>query len=106
MAAKKTAPKVVKSECCAPSIGDYKPSLYLDLEGTKQVNQIEGLKLGETVQILVTGTVRALEQRKSMRYRDGKEKEVETGHISVEGYNVQVVEDEADFAKANGVDED
>lgn len=109
MAAKKTKPKVIKSECCAPAMpGDYKPSLYLDLEGAKQVNQIEGLKLGEKVEILVTGIVRALEQRKSMRYRDGKEKEVETGHISVEGYQVQVLEEEKNaFTKmADEDDED
>lgn len=106
MTAKKTAAKKVVAECCPASIGDYKPSLHLDLEGEKQVAQIEGLKLGEKVQIMVTGTVRALEQRKSMRYRDGKEKEVESGYISVEGYSVLVVEDEEDFAKKNGVDDE
>lgn len=106
-ASKKVAAKVVKAECCAPPpIGEYKPSLFLDLEGVKQVSQLEGLKLGEKVQILVTGTVRALEQRKSMRYRDGKEKEVESGHISVEGYQVQIVDDEVDFGKKHGVDDE
>lgn len=98
----------IKSEMAVPAqVGDYKPSLYLDLEGAKQVNQIEGLKLGEKVEILVTGVVRALEQRKSMRYRNGKEKEVETGHISVEGYSVKVLEEESNvFSKMADDDED
>lgn len=102
----KTKAKQIKSECCAPAAVDYQPSLYLDLEG-RDVKQIEGLKLNEEVQILVTGRVKRLEQRKSMRYQgEGKaDKEIETGSISIEGYKVQVVADEEDFATKNGVDD-
>lgn len=104
--AAKTKAKNIVSECCPPPVGDYKPSLYLNLEGAGQVSQIKGLKIGEKVQILVEGTVRGLEQRKSSRFRNGKDVEVETGHIDVEGYSLKVLEDEVDFAKLTGVDDD
>lgn len=105
MAAKVKAKKVV-AECCPTSVGNYKPSLYLNLEGAAQVGQIKGLKLGEKVQVLIEGTVRGLEQRKSSRYRDGKDVEIDAGHIDLEGYTVRVVEDEEDFGTKNGVDDD
>lgn len=91
MAKKKTAAKNIKSECCGTPIGDYKPSLYLSLEG-KDVSEIEGLKVGEEVQVLVTGKITRLTQEKRKKY--GTEKEVESGTIDIEGYTVAVVEDE------------
>lgn len=96
--AKKTKSKNIKSECCAPtSIGDYKPSLYLSLEG-KDVSEIEGLKVGEEVQVLVTGKITRLSQEKRKKY--GSEKETESGTIEIEGYKVAVVEDETnEFVK-------
>lgn len=102
----KRVSKNIKSECCAPAaVGDYKPSLYLDLEG-KSVKELEGIQLGEEVQVLVKGKVTRLEQRKSMRYRKDKEVEVETGSISIEGYEVAVVEDEKnEFTKLAEDDE-
>lgn len=104
--AKKTPAKKIVSECCPAATADYKPSLYLNLEGAGQVSQIKGLKLGEKVQILVEGTVRGLEQRKSSRYREGKYIEIDSGHIDIEGYQVKVLEDEIDFGAQTGTGDD
>lgn len=90
----KKVQKVVKEACCAPvAPGDYKPSMYIDLEGT-DVSEIKGLKLGDKVELLITGTVRGLSQRKSTRYRNGKDVEVATGSIDLERHSVEVLEDE------------
>ena len=88
------AKKTVKSEyACPPSVGDYKPRLYLDLEG-KDIKQIEGLSVGETAEFLVTGKVVGLEQRERSDSHDGKTEIKKTGSISLEGYHVKLLEDE------------
>jgi hypothetical protein len=103
MAAKKKSlvkGKVVASECCAPcGVADtYKPRLYLNLQD-KDVSQIKGLTVGEEVTVLVTGTVKGLEQRERTSY-DEPSKTEKTGEIQLENYRVEVTEDEAnEFAK-------
>lgn len=95
MAKAKVKGKKVVDSCCAPcDIGVYKPSLYLDLEG-KDVAQIKGLTVGEEVQVLVIGKVRSLEQReRTSDYGPDKGKTKTTGSISVEEYEVQILEEE------------
>lgn len=93
MAAKKKVSKIVAAECCPAPSGDYKPSMYIDLEGS-DVSEIKGLKIGDKVELLVTGVVRGLSQRKSTRYRNGKDVEVTTGSIDLERQSVEVLEDE------------
>lgn len=104
--AKTKVNKTVKSEvCCAPAgLDTYKPRLYLSVEG-QDVSQVKDLKVGEQVQILVTGKVVGLSQRERPDYNDAK-KTKKTGDIDLEGYRVQVLEDEVDFAKATGTDDD
>lgn len=92
---KRTAAKNVKAEIGCPAISDYKPSLYLDLEG-KDVKELGDLKPGEEVQVMVIGTVKRVSQEKRMKWMgDGKsEKEVTSGQITIDDYKVVVVEDE------------
>jgi len=74
----------------------YKPSLYLDLEG-KDVTMVKELKVGETVEFCVRGKIRSLEQRQRT---DEKGKEKTTGSISLENYEVELMEEEAnEFSK-------
>jgi hypothetical protein len=96
----RTKSKKITAECCPPAMVDYQPSLHLDLEGA-DVKQLDGLKVGEDVEVLVRGKVKSLEQRQYKRMDEkGKEKEVTSGHISVEGYKIQVLEEESNaFSK-------
>jgi hypothetical protein len=103
LAKSKVKGKKVVETCCGPAIGDYKPSLYVDLEG-KDVSQVKGLTVGQKVQMLVEGTVRSLEQRERSD-EDGKMKK--TGSISIESYSVDVLGDEDnEFKKLSEDDED
>ena len=90
--AKKT--KVV-AECCGPVSPDYKPTLWLDLEG-QDVAQVAGLSVGEQVEILVTGEVSELSQneRESSDEKDKKPVKKKTGTIRLKGYRVRVMGDE------------
>ena len=100
--AKEKAKKVV-SECCPPSVGEYKPQLYLDLEG-QDVSQVKGLAVGEEVMVHVTGKVVGLEQRE--RKDDGTDgKSKTTGTIRLEGYRVKVMGD-ADSNEFEDMSED
>lgn len=83
--AKSKKTKVVDT-CCSP-IGDYKPTLYLDLEG-KDVSQIKGLKVGEEGEFVVKGTIVGLEQSERTN-EDGKNKT--TGSIRLKDYEVDVM---------------
>lgn len=101
MATKVKGKKTV--DCCAaPCVGDYKPRLYLDLQD-KDVAQIKGLTVGEKVQVLVTGTVKGLEQRE--RQNEDKKQE-KTGSIQLEGYAVEVLGDEPNEFKAMAEDDE
>lgn len=104
--ATKRVKKVVKSEaCCAPvPAGEYKPRLYLSVEG-QDVSQIKDLKVGEKVEILVTGKVVGLSQRERPDYGDTS-KTKKTGDIDLEGYRVEVLGDEEDFGKKTGTADD
>lgn len=106
MAKSKTKAKVVKSECCGAPCGDYKPRLYLSLEG-QDVSQIKDVAVGDEVEVLVTGKVVGLSQRERPDHKDGK-KTVKTGDIDLEGYRVRVLGDEEnEFTKmADEMDED
>jgi hypothetical protein len=84
--------KKTKSEICCPSITEYKPCLYLDLQDA-DVGQVKGLSIGEKVELRVTGVVKGLSQRSRQDYDDPK-KTVKTGSIDLEGYRVEVLEDE------------
>ena len=83
---------------------EFKPRICLALEG-QDVAQIKALKVGERVQILVEGTVKGLSQRERPDWDDPK-KIRKSGDIDLENYSVKVLEDEVDFAKQNGVDDD
>ena len=83
--------KKAKAEVTAAMVGNYKPRLYLDLEG-KDVSQVKGLNVGESIEVLVTGKVVALSQNERSDIDDKKTRK--TGSISLEGYRVQVLEEE------------
>lgn len=87
------AKKVVKDTCCPPSVDHYKPRLYLALEG-QDVAQIKSLKVGEKVELRVTGKVVGLSQRERPDHEDSK-KTIKSGDIDLEGYRVEVMGDEA-----------
>jgi len=93
--AKKTKAKNVVDTCGCPAVGDYKPRLYLDLQD-KSVEELKGLKIGEDVEVMVKGRLVELSQRERT---EGKDK-VKTGSISLENYELMVVEDDQNlFAK-------
>lgn len=101
MAKSKVKGKKTVDSCCAPAcVGDYKPRLYIDLRD-KDVSQIKGLTVGEKVQMLVEGKVVGLEQRE--RSTEGEKKE-NTGSIQLEGYEVEVLGEDNEFAQL--VDDD
>ena len=87
------AKKVMKEACCGPTTApNYKPRLYLSLEG-QDVAQIKSLKVGEKVELRVTGKVVGLSQRERPDYDDSK-KTIKSGDIDLEGYRVEVMGDE------------
>lgn len=103
--AKEKVSKRVKATLAAPApASEFKPRLYLSLEG-QDVTQIKELKVGDHIQVLVEGTIKGLSQRERPDYDDPK-KVRKSGDIDLEGYRVKVLEDEVDFAKQNGVDDD
>lgn len=96
MATKRIKKNQVGEALSAPAGLDYKPSLHLDLEGA-DLKQIEGIKVGEEVEIIVRGKVRRVSQEKRQRYDYEKNKqagEVHTGTISIDNYSIVRVEDE------------
>lgn len=82
--AKKAKTKVLDTCCPAPC--DYKPRLYLDLQD-QDVSKLKGLAIGEEGTFRVTGKIVGLSQRQRM---DG-DKEVKTGSIDLEGFEVEVM---------------
>ena len=91
MSSKKSKAKSKVVDCCAPAcVDDYRPRIYLDLEGA-DVKQIKGLKVGEQGQVLISGKVVGLEERTRT---DEKGKEKKTASIQIEGYDVEVLGDE------------
>lgn len=99
MANKRISKKVKGTAVTAPLgdvVGGYKPSLHLDLEGV-DVKQVEGIKPGEEVQVIVTGKVRRVTQEKRSRYdyeKNQKGPEVHTATIQIDDYKIVQVEDE------------
>jgi|SRR3990172_11167118 len=85
----------IAAECCAPICGDYKPRLYLALE-KQDVSQVKGLTVGEEIEVVVRGKVVGLEQREREEkdYKTEKVTVRQTGEIQLEGYRVEVLEDE------------
>lgn len=84
--------------CCASPMGDYKPTLYLNLEG-QDVKQIKGLAVGEEVELVITGKVTSLSQRKSYNDKD-------SGSIDLESYRVRVMGEEDNEYKELADDEE
>lgn len=84
--------KKVKDNIAAVPSPEYKPRLYLQLEG-QDVGQIKSLKVGEKIELRVTGKVVGLAQRERPDYNNEK-KTIKTGDIDLEGYRVQVLGDE------------
>lgn len=102
MASKKTKGKKVVDTCC-PAVCDFKPRLYLDLEG-QDVAQIKGLKVGDEGSFTVTGKIVGLEQRENTD-SDGKKKT--RGSIQLEGFEVEVLgSEDNEFKKLAEDDED
>lgn len=87
--AKKVKEKYNSPLATAP--GEYKPRLYLDLEG-KSVKELEGLKVGDVQEFCVRGKIVGLEERTRT---DEKGKERVTGSIQLEGYEVESMEEES-----------
>lgn len=88
-----------------PSPVGYAPKLFLSLEG-KDVSQIKELKVGEKVEILVTGVVCGLSQRERPDY-DNDKKIVKTGDIDLKNYHVKVLgEDDNLYSKMAKEDDD
>lgn len=99
------AKKVVKEACCAPvGAPEYKPRLYLQLEG-QDVAQIKTLKVGEKIELRITGRVVGLSQRERPDY-DKKDKVIKSGDIDLEGYRVEVMGDEDNEFTEMSKDED
>lgn len=51
-----------KPEVVAGSISDYKPTVYIDLEG-KELKEIEGLKLGKPITVVLKGKLVGITKR-------------------------------------------
>jgi hypothetical protein len=83
--------KVKKELAMAPEAPDYKPTLWLDLEG-QDVVQVKELSVGEEVEVVVTGKVVGLEQRE--RQDSGDKTAKKTGSIRLENYRVRVMGEE------------
>lgn len=86
--AKKKVKQTLKCEPCA----DFKPRMYVSLEG-QDVAQIKTLQVGDEVELKVTGKVVGLSQRERPDYNDSS-KTKKTGDIDLEDYRVEVLEDE------------
>lgn len=85
--ASKAAKKTKVVDCCsAPCNPDYKPRLYLDLQD-QDVSKLKGLSIGEEGTFRVTGKIVGLSQRQRME----GDKEVKTGSIDLEGFEVEVL---------------
>ena len=98
--AKSKKTKVIDSCCAVP--GEYKPRLYLDLEG-QDVVKIKGLKVGDEGEFVVRGKIVGLEHR-NRTDEGGKEKT--TGSIQLEGYEVAVMgEEDNEFKEMAGEEE-
>ena len=79
-------------------MSEVKPRLYLDLEGVS-TEQLSKLKVNDTVELKITGKVKAISQRERQHYSNPK-KSVKTGSLDVEDYTVEVMEDESnEFTK-------
>lgn len=89
--------KKMKAEMAAMP-GEMKPCLYLDFQG-KDVSQIQGVAVGDEVEIVVRGKVKGVSQRERTDYDDPK-KVVKTGTIDLHDYKVTILEEEKnEFAK-------
>jgi len=99
------AKKTAKMDCCAPvGVDSYKPRLYLSLEG-QDVTQVKNLKVGDKVEIVVTGKIVGLSQRERPDY-DDKSKTKKTGDIDLEGYRVRVLDDDENVFEKLAKDDD
>ena len=88
--AKTKSKNVVAEMCCSAPIGDYKPRMYVSLEG-QDVGQIKELAVGDEVELVVKGKVVGLSQRERPNYKDPK-KTTKTGDIDLEDYKVLVLD--------------
>lgn len=76
-----------KQEGC--SLCSYSPTIYLDFAG---VDQLEGLKVGETVRVVVKGKIQGITQREG--YED---KEETQASLTLKDFEAKIVTDENQF---------
>ena len=79
--------KVSSKECAHESM--YSPSMYIDFDNA---SEIKGLTVGDTVRVVVRGTVKSLEQRK----REGEEGKP-LSSICIEDFEAELVPVSKDF---------
>lgn len=84
--AKKT--KVSSNELGLADVA-YSPSMYVDLHDVKEV---KGLSLGDTVRIVIKGTIKSVEQRSSY---DDESKTMAS--IGIKDFNAEIVKASSQF---------
>ena len=77
-----------KSENCTKEICEYSPTIYVDFDDVKE---IEGLSVGDTVRVMVKGTVRSVEQREG--YDEAKTR----CSVSIKDFDAEIISNETDF---------
>lgn len=80
-----------KEADCVEGVCSYSPSTYLDFD---DVTEIKGLELGQKVRIVLTGTVKSLEQRES--YDDPSKARAS---ICLKDFEAEIVPASSDIAK-------
>lgn len=86
MAKKKVSSKVV---CESPDC-TYSPSIYIDFD---KLAEVKGLGVGDKVKVLITGTIKSVEQRES--YDDsGKTR----ASIALKDFEAEIADDNNVFA--------
>ena len=92
--------KKTKAKYLGPTVAPEmsKPSMYVDLQD-QDVSQLKDLAVGDKVELRVIGTIKGLSQDSRKSYDDPK-KTIKTGSIRLEGYSVEVMEEESnEFSK-------
>lgn len=68
---------------------EYSPAIYVDFDDLKEV---KGLSVGDTVRVVIKGTVRSVEQREAY---DAKDKV--RASVSIKDFEAEIITDENQF---------
>lgn len=71
--------------CCGDMA--YSPSMYVDFD---KLGEIKGLSVGDKVRLVITGTVKSVEQRES--YDDPK---AVRGSLGIKDFEAEIIDDES-----------